>query len=158
MQDDATPRAITRRQTSASAYQLNTIGKADLGRLQRYFARLSPLSRQQRFHGPVSEVDVKDIERVMDRAACTIMVENRDQPVGEAVLFVEKESACAEIALSTADDWQGRGIGRALLSYLERKAVAANARKIYGDTLGANRRMLALARRCGYAIVRTPGD
>jgi len=158
MHVETTSRAAARRKAGPSAYQLSTIGKADIGRLQRYFARLSATSRQQRFHG--AAVDTSILERVMDRAACAIIVENgsEDQPVGEAVLVMEPDSPSAEIALSTADGWQRRGIGKALLSYLERKAAAANARNIYGDTQSSNKGMLALARRCGYRIVRTPGD
>jgi hypothetical protein len=33
-----------------------------------------------------------------------------------------------------------------------------DARKIFGDMQGANKRVPALARQCGYAIVQTRGD
>jgi hypothetical protein len=60
--------------------------------------------------------------------------------------------------LSVAEDWRGRGLGGVLLSELERSARAVGPHLIYGDMLGGNAKMLKLAKRRQYEIVRTPGD
>ena len=56
----------------------------------------------------------------------------------------------AEFALAVADDWQGKGLGHALLERLCDAARAAGYRALYGHILDANREMLELARHLGF--------
>ena len=49
-----------------------------------------------------------------------------------------------------ADDWQGKGLGRALLSRLCEQAKRAGYRALYGHILQANHDMLDLAPRLGF--------
>jgi acetyltransferase len=57
----------------------------------------------------------------------------------------------AEFALTVADAWQGKGLGRALLERLCRTARNAGYRALYGHILSANRGMLDLASRLGFS-------
>ena len=73
--------------------------------------------------------------------------------VGEARYIVDAGDAeTCELAIAVADDWQARGIARVLLDLLERQAAASGMRRMVADTLLANRGMISLARRAGYAV------
>jgi acetyltransferase len=64
----------------------------------------------------------------------------------------------AEFALVTADEWQGQGLGRALLERLVRAARTAGYEALYGHMLGANREMLDLAAHLGFVQEARAGD
>ena len=64
----------------------------------------------------------------------------------------------AEFALTVADAWQGRGVGRALLERLCDCARAAGYRTLYGYILNANRDMLGLAEHLGFVQSGREGD
>jgi acetyltransferase len=64
----------------------------------------------------------------------------------------------AEIALLVRDDWQGRGLGSALMGRLVAEAHAVGVRRVYGDMLADNDPMLALVRRAGFTVRPVPGD
>jgi len=56
----------------------------------------------------------------------------------------------AEFALTVADAWQGKGLGRALLERLCKYAKLAGYRALYGHILRDNPAMLGLAQRLGF--------
>jgi hypothetical protein len=64
----------------------------------------------------------------------------------------ENDPATCEFAIAVADDWQACGIGRTLLDRLERQAATSGIRCMAADTLFANKAMLRLAARSGYAV------
>lgn len=66
--------------------------------------------------------------------------------------------ATAEIALLVRDDWQGRGLGGALMQRLLDAARAVGVREVYGDMLADNDAMRALVRRMGFTVRPLPGD
>ena len=63
----------------------------------------------------------------------------------------------AEFALTVADAWQGKGLGRALLERLCRLARDAGYRALYGHILPGNAAMSDLARRLGFAEAARDG-
>ena len=72
--------------------------------------------------------------------------------VGEGVLAIGADGMTAELALSVADPWQGRGIGRSILASIGLRAAAAGARHLTGELLHTNHRMRALAQAAGFAV------
>jgi acetyltransferase len=64
----------------------------------------------------------------------------------------------AEFALAVADDWQGKGLGHALLERLCDAARTAGYRALYGHILDANRDMLELARHLGFVEIARDGS
>ena len=64
----------------------------------------------------------------------------------------------AEVAFVLEDSYQGRGIGRELVSDVLTKAHEAGYRTAIGDYLSANRRMRALLKRIGYPYADRPAD
>jgi acetyltransferase len=60
------------------------------------------------------------------------------------------DGTTAEFALTVADAWQGKGLGRALLEQLCQAARDAGYAALHGYILADNRDMLDLARRLGF--------
>ena len=63
-----------------------------------------------------------------------------------------------DFAIVVADAWQHLGLGLELLRGLLEVAAAAGVPRLTGLTLATNDPMLALARRCGFALRRDPHD
>jgi acetyltransferase len=79
--------------------------------------------------------------------------------VAEARYVVPADAAGeAKFALAVADDWQGRGLGRALLSRLARHARRRDLQRLQGTVLADNLPMIALLRRLGATIHDDPVD
>ena len=55
----------------------------------------------------------------------------------------------AEAAVSVVDDWQGRGVGRALLAALAERAHAEGVERFQATVMRSNRAMLETFRRVG---------
>jgi GNAT superfamily N-acetyltransferase len=70
----------------------------------------------------------------------------------------KRTSACeqrhGEFAISVADSWQRQGLGRALLSALQSRAVSLG-HFLFGETLKTNEAMQGLARRSGFGFSRS---
>jgi RimJ/RimL family protein N-acetyltransferase len=143
--------------------RLVTIGDAEA--LQNYFRQLSTRSRHSRFLGAVSELPASQLAHFVrpgedDRFSviAAVMIGGRETIVGEARYGFAPATGDLEFGISIDDRWQGRGIGRALLSNLECRAAALGATRMFGDTLRSNEAMIALARKSGYALIRHPDD
>jgi GNAT superfamily N-acetyltransferase len=141
-------------------YQLRNADRRDLSRLRAYFEGLSDIARRNRFHVPIKTIRDELVEFMLSRSQCAVVAEDKRDGaiIGEAVMAVEPAGEKAETGLSVAEGWRGRGLGEVMLRELEKRAKAVGARLIYGDMLGSNTRMLKLAKRRSYEIVRTPGD
>ena len=78
--------------------------------------------------------------------------------VADARYVLRADSADAEFAIAVADEWQGAGLGRALLQRLAAHARQQGVRRLFGDVLWGNPAMLALLRGLGAQLRRNPGD
>ena len=124
------------------------IQPADTPLLIDLFSHLSPESRRRRFNVPLEHIDESRIEQEAQRLTA---VDNRtvggailafaQQPGGEELIGVarlgrlpsDSASPEAEAALVVRDDFQGQGVGTALLSLL-----ALLARRMHVQTLTAS--------------------
>lgn len=121
---------------------------------QDFVRALSPASRLRRFHfglkelppsllQAMTEVDHRDHVAIIAEA-----IDADDEPRLVADARYVREAAdpgAAEFAIAVADDWQGRGLARRLLSRLARHAARRGVQRLWGDVLAANQPMLALA-------------
>lgn len=137
-------------------------GEADADALQAYFRGLSPRSRYNRLMGAASELpagllDVFTHYRNDGRFSVltTTRIDGIERLVGEARYALDEKAASVELGLSVADAWQRQGLGSALLSNLQSRALALGARTLFGDTLRSNDAMQALARKAGFRLVPT---
>ena len=129
--------------------------------LQREFFRcLSAESRYCRFMTRLNELPEALAERFASidygshlALLAEVFEGGRETMIGEARYVVDqRDSTTCEFAVAVADDWQAYGIARALLDRLERQAALSGIRRMVADTLLANRAMIGLAARTGYAV------
>lgn len=118
-----------------------------------FFRGLSERSRYQRFMQQLSELPPRLLARFTqldyDRElALVVLYEGRFISVGRYA--PNPDGTTAEFALTVADEWQGKGIGRALLEQLCTNARDAGYTALYGNILADNRDMLHLAARLGF--------
>ncbi len=71
--------------------------------------------------------------------------------VGEARYVVSCDKETAEFAIAVAEGFRGLGLAERLMAALIGAARAAGLRWLIGEVLAGNARMLAFARRCGFA-------
>lgn len=134
--------------------------RSDAGALQAFFAALSPRSRLMRFHGGMSRIPdgvLRDFTtQVPQRHVALVAVAETDDGLpallAEARYVVDADTGSAEFALSVADDWQGLGLGRALLQRLALHARTEGLAMLEGSVLPDNEPILALVRGLGATL------
>jgi GNAT superfamily N-acetyltransferase len=126
--------------------------------LEAFVRDLSAEARYNRFLSPIRELPPRLLEKLtqIDHAkhvalVATEFADGREVAIGEA-RYARDGADDAEFAIAVADAWQGRGLARLLLQKLEAAAADAGVRRLVGDTLRGNDRMLRFVRRAGYAI------
>jgi acetyltransferase len=122
---------------------------------KRFFDGLSERSRYQRFMQHLSTLPPAMLARFTqldyDRELALVVLDpERRRFVAVGRYAPNQDGTTAEFALTVADDWQGKGIGRTLLERLCRRAREAGYGALYGHILDANREMLDLAARLGF--------
>jgi acetyltransferase len=136
------------------ALRVRPIRPEDAGREQRFFERLSERSRYQRFMNYLKELPPPMLARFTqldyDRELALVAL-SQDEFVAVGRYAPNPDGRSAEFALTVADEWQGKGIGQALLERLVGAARAAGYEALEGNILEANREMLELAAHLGFA-------
>jgi acetyltransferase len=134
---------------------------------QDFVRALSPAARLRRFHFGMRELPLS-ILRAMTEVDhddhVAIVAEAFDDDEAPRIVadarYVRgpRERACheAEFAIAVADDWQGVGLGRALLQRLARHAARRGLHQLVGDVLPDNRAMFAVAASLGAHRVASP--
>ena len=158
---DATP--VTIRAIRAADFELEkefVVGLSSATGYQRLMSTRRPSADEIRRFTDI------DYEREMALIA-TIAIEGhkqgheqgRERQVGVA-RYVKDEAVPgeAEFAIVLADEWQGRGLGRKLLTSLLAAAKSQGVRRLVGTALSSNEGMLALARRTGFRLARDPAS
>jgi acetyltransferase len=129
----------------------------------RFVEALSERSRYQRFVSHITQLPPQLLARFTqidyDRELALVAL----APEGGEFIAVGRyapnpDGETAEFALTVADAWQGRGLGRGLLERLCDLARAAGYRALYGHILNANREMLELAQNLGFTRCGQDGD
>ncbi len=126
-------------------------------------AGLSPRSRYLRFSAPIppkmSESLLDQMMRFDDaRHVAYAALTPEERTIVGVVRFVRTgESRSAEVAIAVADDWQGRGLGRALLGRVVEHARAAGLDCLIATTLNENRIAARLAHAAGFATSSRDG-
>ncbi len=124
--------------------------------------RMSPQSRWQRFAGPVSELSESELDYLTDLdgkdrvAMCAgVMEDGHANGGGLARYFrLAGEPDVAEFAVTVIDEYQGQGIGTALLAALLEVARSNGIRRLRGYLMPGNRAMLQLCKRFNADVQR----
>lgn len=133
---------------------------------QLFVRRLSPASRQRRFHIGIHELSPNILRAMTDidyRNHVAVVAQSTgddDEPaiVADARYVLLDEPGEAEFAIAVSDDWQGVGLGKQLLLRLMRHARRQGLHTLVGDVLPDNERMIAMMRGLGAGVDRHPGD
>ena len=140
--------------------RVRPIRPEDAAREKRFFERLSERSRYQRFMQYMRELPPKLLARFTqldyDRELALVALWE-DEIVAVGRYAPNADGVSAEFALTVADDWQGKGLGHALLERLVAAARDAGYEALVGIILEANRDMLELAAHLGFVEISRSG-
>lgn len=141
------------------------IERRDADALMSYFRALSRQARYNRLMGAVSELPPSELDKTLHvgegsrfAVIAELKIDGADTIVGEARYSYDIETRNTEFGLSIGDEWQGQGIGSAILSNLECRAAALGSLRLFGETFRNNEQMIGLARKAGYAFAPAPSD
>jgi len=131
--------------------------------LASFFRDLSDAARRNRFFSSLHELppglahSFTSIDYHAHLAlVATVLTDAGEIIIGEA-RYIIVEPGEAEFAVTVADHWQGKGIGRLLLTRLTCRAPLEGVERLFGDILLSNEPMRRLARAVGMRIAPT-GD
>jgi RimJ/RimL family protein N-acetyltransferase len=154
------PAAVPLRDGSTVA--VRPIEPGDRERLRRGFERLSFESRYRRFLSAMPQLSESQLSYLIDvdhhdhEALIAI-----DPASGEAVAvarYVRTNPDAAECAVTVADDWQGRGLGTAMLELLAGRAREEQIVRLHALVLADNEQMLDLLQHVGPAHILSRED
>jgi acetyltransferase len=129
-----------------------------------FFRALSAPARYDRFLSPMRELSEGLLQRFSEidyaghlALVAEVFVAGRERVIAEA-RYVRRPQPddAAEFAIAVDEAWQGRGLARLLLAKLACRAETAGIRRLQGETLASNVRMLHLARKAGFDIAPSP--
>jgi GNAT superfamily N-acetyltransferase len=131
---------------------------------QDFVRALSPASRLRRFHVGLRELPPSmlqamtrvDHDRHVAVIAETLDDDNEPPIVADARYVRDDDGTTAEFAIAVADDWQGEGLGRALMQRLAGHAARHGITHLVGDVLPGNAAMFAVTEQLGGARVTSP--
>ena len=128
-----------------------------------FFRNLSAPARYDRFMTSLRELPPELMRRFtqVDYADHLALVAEvfsggRESVIAEARYVRRPNSLDAEFAVSVAEPWQGKRLASLLLGKLACRAAAMGFRRIVGETLATNAKMIALARKAGFTIQPSP--
>jgi GNAT superfamily N-acetyltransferase len=143
---------------------LRTAGTVGVAAFREYFESLGSSSRFCRFLTPVSISSLVEVSAVTkSRADCfVLLLENSGASeqivIAELNCGYDNATNAMEFAVSVSDVWQGRGLGEALVRWLESRARKLGVARIYGDTFRSNGAALQLACKLGFLTLRHHAD
>ena len=125
----------------------------DRAALLDHFIALSPEDRRLRFGAPIRDESLGDYVQRIDFARDGVFAVHDDQLRVVAAVHIALSQGPAELGLSVADGWRGKGVGDALLRravvWLRNRGVLG----VYVHCLAENGAMMHLARKNGMRIV-----
>jgi GNAT superfamily N-acetyltransferase len=136
-----------------STVLVRPIEPSDRDLLRRGLERLSEESRYRRFLSPVPRLTASQLRYLTDvdhhdHEALIALEPASGEAVGVA-RYVRTAPAAAEFATTVVDDWQGRGLGSALMDLLAGRAREEGITHFGALLLAENEEMLQLLRRLG---------
>jgi GNAT superfamily N-acetyltransferase len=150
----ARPRGLTLR--DGAVVDVRPLEHSDRAGLAAAIDRLSEASRYQRFAASKPRLTERELDHLLDvdhHAHEALLAIDPVTGHGVAVVryvAVAGEPGVAEVAATVADEWQGRGLGGALLARLTERAREEGLSALRASVLAVNRRSIAMLRRIGF--------
>lgn len=130
--------------------RITPLADGDRATVETVFAGMSPASRYSRFHGPVTTLTPRMLDRLTavdgeDHVAVVARTGRRRRtvPLGIARI-VRTEPRTAELAVEVVDSAQGRGIGRRLTTWARDTATSMGLDVVVAEVLVDNHAMRRL--------------
>jgi GNAT superfamily N-acetyltransferase len=130
--------------------------RGDRAGIEAAIGRLSEDSRYLRFASAKPRLSERELDHLVDvdhhsREALIAI----DPVTGHGIAVVRyvelsDEPGAVEVAATVADEWQGRGLGGALLARLAQRARHEGHLALRASTLAENHRSIAMLRRAGF--------
>ena len=142
-----------------SAVLIRPVRGTDAPLLADGFTQLSERSRRMRFLGrktTLTEADLRFFTEIdhHDHEALGALDHVRGGGVGIARYVRDRENPdAAEIAVTIADDWQGRGLGAELLARLSERACQEGIRRFTAVVAAENAAVAGLLRSSGASLI-----
>jgi RimJ/RimL family protein N-acetyltransferase len=133
--------------TRAGDITIRPLRSGDTSVICSIFRRLGPESRRLRFAGPKTALTRNELELLatVDGRRHVIIAYADEEAIGVARLARDEDDrTVAEVAFAVADEWQGKGVGTALINALAEDARAAGIRRFRASILAENKASLAL--------------
>ncbi len=148
---------------SGFACKVRPVRPEDEQLFRDFFHRVNPDDIRQRFFAPIKEFTHAFIARLtqIDYARSMVLValdHDSGEMLGAVRLHADPDNENAEYAIFVRSDQQGRGLGLSLMQMIIDYGRRQGTRRIYGQVLAENVRMLALARELGFRIGPDPDD
>ncbi|RJP35428.1 MAG: GNAT family N-acetyltransferase [Phycisphaerales bacterium] len=138
---------------------LRPLKLTDESLLRDLFYRLSPESVQYRFFRTIHAMPHEKLQELLridyeaDMALVVLTKSTQDaEMIAIAHYLREPRTNFAEAAFLVRDDWQGKGIGTALMAAMTEIARQKGIAGFTADVLATNHGMLRVFHRCGYAV------
>jgi RimJ/RimL family protein N-acetyltransferase len=134
--------------------------------MRDFFYALSPSSVYHRFFQPIKSMPHSRVMPLVsiDYDKDMALVATIEDVAGEKIIGVgryirsSKEDKFAEVAFLVRDEWQNRGMGRALLSSLTDIAKSRGIEGFVASVLADNKQMMGVFHGSGYAVKTTFED
>lgn len=152
---------MTRRLPDGTLIEIRPLVAGDREALREGFERLSAETRYRRFFGPMVELSDRELDYLTeidhhDHEALVAFDARSGEGIGLA-RYVRIAPAVAEPAVTVADDWQGRGVGTALLVELARRAREEGVWRFEAPVLADNSNAIRVFERLGSTTKRRNG-
>ncbi len=147
-------------------YRIRAICADDAGRERAFIGSLSEASLYNRLMYALREPTAQFIHDLVnvDYHDSMALVASLPAAAGEPLIAIARYatdapgSRRAEFAVTVADAWQGRGVGRQLLAQLIAYARAHGLAILYGSVLATNQPMIELAHSLGMQTSPAAGN
>jgi RimJ/RimL family protein N-acetyltransferase len=144
-----------------SRVTIRAIRPDDRARFLQAFRLLERDSIYTRFFSQRNDVSDAELDRAInvDFEREIALVVTIEAATGEAIIasgrYVATAARSAEVAFVVEEDYQGRGIASRLLAHLAAIARDRGITRFEADVLSQNAAMLAVFKRCGFAMRQT---
>jgi RimJ/RimL family protein N-acetyltransferase len=145
---------------------IRPIRRDDARSTSAFIDGLSDDSKHTLFLGGIAHLDDEQLRRICDPAdardmayvAMALGTDGKERQVGLCRYAGNDAATGAEISVAVADDWQHRGLGKALLRALIAHAREHGVHRLYSMDSASNDAMRRLARDVGFREHPDPDD
>jgi acetyltransferase len=144
---------------------IRPISPEDAEMEQEFVRKLSAETKYFRFMNTLRELSPAQLVRLTqidyDREMAFVALveqDGKETEVGVARYAMNPDGESCEFAIVVADDWQGKGLARRLMSVIIDTARSRGLKYMNGDFLAENRRMLQFVATLGFVLSPHPDD